>query len=275
MNKAGIAVLLGLVGVVWYGRKAKSAVILPGMGEGDATEQAAAMIAAPVESSQALEGYIAAYPTSAGLIGQVQDHLIRGTASVEDMVVFGAEMRAFDAYVKDGGTLNMEDFLIEKRSSMAPQYEAIIEEAKATNVKAKVLELESEGTKVVEYSLRTLGTTNPVWQELAARHPESVPADKQGIPTPFVHLAAPVIEPEPETKPFTATSGQLQNLEELLGGQGDAYQDALNTAYEAAQEESGNGVVSWSSEGGYEPSSSKDIAEKAAASGADAWTYYT
>jgi len=278
----GTIALIGAAVVLWIKREEVAAAIKAPAYLAATPEQAKAALAEPTKTAAALDSYVAAHPTSYSVIEQAKAQIAAGTAEPEDIVRFSAKLRAYNEYVKDGGADSFEDFNITHYSTMPAKYKAIIDEAKAANVSARADEVEATSAYYVEYMIGLLSHTNPLWKELAARHPELVSEKEYAVATtkgeaiPAEEVAAAV---EQSTVPdgFTASGKQLDELEAAdYTKESEVYQHASDFAYvEAAKECTEDKVVTWSSDGGYEAKSSSEIAEEATAAGAEAWTYYT
>lgn len=283
-RKWGLAILAVGGIYLWSKREEVAAAISPGLTLAVTPGQAKAILAEPSKAAAALDSYVAAHPTSYSLLEQAKARIADGTAEPEDIVRLSATLRAYNEYVQDGGTDTYEGFTVNNYSSMPEKYMAIIDEAKAATVRARADEVEATGQHTLEYKLATLSHTNPLWQELATRHPELVSKEDfaaavaAGGAIPARDVVAAVVNETTVPDGFTASQKQLDEL--VAAGvekTTDVYQSALDLAYIQAAARCNDGdVVSYSNDGGYEASSPSDISEAAAsAPAAEAWTYYT
>lgn len=277
-GRLGIAVLVAVA--TWALLKDK-----PGFAAVTTAVQAKALLADPAKAAASLDNYAAVHPTSYSRVEQAKVQIAAGAASVEDVVLFSAQLRAYDQYARDGGTMPYDEFTALSETRMKAEagekYWGIIEAAKQERAKYEADEVISGYQTTDAYGnvtgirldalreyLDLQDESSPFVQEIIRRYPELAK------PEPTVQDVVAAVEQHYVPEGFTATQKQLDSIMPVLSV--PQYEEAIDLAYfVAASRLTEDEVVTWSDDGGYEAKSSSEIADEAAAAGSEAWMYYT
>lgn len=221
-------------------------------------ETAAEAQAQAAQVASQLAAFAQRYPEDPTLADHTAQAAIRAAITLESGIplseslgaeTFFNQLQEYEAYKAAGGAKNFEDFSLRS--------------------------LDAAGTKWYNWRLSGEFVAEPIGRTGGERITEPVmtisPLPVIGAPVPYIPPAevAAAVEQGAVPEGFTASGSQLEALEEAgYTKDTEVYQEAVDYSYvEAARdaEESG-GVVSWSSDGGYET-----ISNEEAASNPDYW----
>lgn len=195
---------------------------------------------------QAYTDYAGALPSASNAVQQAVVQIAGGTATIEDVLRFNAELTAYATYTKDGGKLSYEDFAITMASQMEPKYAAIVQAGKDAAISAQVDETVasfSSQANLANY-VNMLQDNTPLKNELLSR-----PEVKAALAQTKQVVQQVVVEPA-----ISAQQAQPTPVATLAIEETKSYEQV---ATQAAQS---GGYVSWSSSGGYEVISAEQVA---------------
>ena len=259
-----IAAVVGL-GLWAWSKGKKGAVAAPAL----TSTKAPATVAETEQMTSQVASQLSAIAAQHPEDPTLADHMSQAIASAQQTLELGVSLKedpgaqivdqqvnAYQQYKAAGGTLDFETLTLYRDWR---EWEAIV----ATEKEAG-RSLTWEEAKAVTETAKA--TTIPTPTEPTITEPAPPPPPP---PPPIPPIAEAEVIALIGSQP-TASIQELNIVEQTYGRESEAYQAVIDTAFEAAQSQAQatGGVVSWSSEGGYQAISLEEAA------GPEYWDYY-